>query len=126
MKNFITKFIFFFITLTGFSQNTTTISGYVKGKSEEPIKGVNIVLEKTQLTAITDSLGYFKISNVNTQVTDFFHQSQNLYLSKYLYNGFYEQIFVKRFGYHNLDPNFSAILLLILFQIIIFILLIKY
>ena len=64
MKNFITKFIFFFITLTGFSQNTTTISGYVKGKSEEPIKGVNIVLEKTQLTAITDSLGYFKISNV--------------------------------------------------------------
>jgi hypothetical protein len=63
----------------------------------------------------------FKISNVNTQVTDFFHQSQNLYLSKYLYNGFYEQIFVKRFGYHNLDPNFSAILLLILFQIIILI-----
>jgi hypothetical protein len=64
MKNLITNFIFFFISIIGFSQNTTTISGYVKGKSEEPIKGVNIYVEKTQLGAITDSLGYFKILDV--------------------------------------------------------------
>lgn len=64
MKNFLKNFIFIFIPLFGFSQNTTTISGYVKGKSEEPLKGVNIYLEKTQLGALTDSLGYFKILNV--------------------------------------------------------------
>lgn len=64
MKNVITNCIVFFISALAFSQNTTTISGYVKGRSEEPIKGVTIYLEKTKLTAITDSLGYFKISEV--------------------------------------------------------------
>jgi hypothetical protein len=62
----------------------------------------------------------FKISNVNTQVSDFYHQSLSLYLYEYLYTGFYEQLFVKRFGFHNLDPNFTAILFLMLSQILIF------
>lgn len=64
MKNVITNCIIFFISVIGFSQNTTTISGYVKGRSEEPIKSVTIYLEKTKLTAITDTLGYFKISDI--------------------------------------------------------------
>lgn len=84
MKNPIINFIIFFISLIGFSQNTTTISGYVKGKSEEPIKGVTITLEKTKLVVETDSLGYFKISDVrpsnyNITASRFGYESQTIF-----------------------------------------------
>jgi outer membrane receptor for ferrienterochelin and colicin len=64
MKNIFTNFIIFCIPFFGFSQITTSISGYVKGRSDEPIKGVTINLEKTKLSTITDSLGYYKILDV--------------------------------------------------------------
>ena len=50
----------------------------------------------------------FKISNVGGG------EFNNLYLVNYLSLGFHEIINVKRFGYHNLDVNYSAILLMMI------------
>lgn len=62
MKNY---FLFIFIIpIIGWSQVSTSITGYVKGKSDEPISGVTVNLIGTQLTAITDSLGIYKIMNI--------------------------------------------------------------
>lgn len=62
MKNLI--FLIIIFPIAAFTQNTTSISGYVKDKVENPIQDVNVIIEGTQLGAITDSLGYYKIENI--------------------------------------------------------------
>lgn len=84
MKRFLLQSIVFLISISCFSQINTSISGYVKGKSEEPLFGVNITLEGTQQGATTDSLGYYKISDVkpsNYNITASFlgYESQTIF-----------------------------------------------
>lgn len=81
------KKLLFLLTLIpwiGFTQNNATISGYVKGKSDEPLQGVTITIEGTSLGAITDNMGFYKISNIspsNYNITASFvgYESQTIF-----------------------------------------------
>ncbi len=61
-----TILLLFLFPVFVFAQNTGAISGYVKGKSDEPLSGAKVLLEGTSLSAVTDSTGYYKISEVPT------------------------------------------------------------
>jgi hypothetical protein len=99
MKTF-KNFIFIFIPLFGFSQNTTTISGYVtKENLKSHLKG-KYLFEKTQLGVPTDSLGYFKILNVKPQIT--ISPLQLLGMSQTIFNAI-----IKSVG--NQEYNFTLI-----------------
>jgi outer membrane receptor for ferrienterochelin and colicin len=66
-KHIIMNKLLLFLTLlplVAISQNSATISGYVKGKAEQPLEGVSIIIEGTQLGTITDNAGFFRITNV--------------------------------------------------------------
>lgn len=43
---------------------TGTLSGYVKDKSDQPLPGVNVILEGTTMGAATDVTGYYQINNI--------------------------------------------------------------
>lgn len=84
MKKFVLVTFVFLMSCSCFSQVKTSISGYVKGKSEEPIFGVNIIIEGSGKNAITDSLGYFNISeiipsNYNITATRVGYESQTIF-----------------------------------------------
>lgn len=64
MKSIFTQTIVLLFTMLSYSQIKTSISGYVKGKSEEPIIGASVALEGTNLIAVTDSTGFYKISDI--------------------------------------------------------------
>lgn len=64
MKTKIILVIVLLHTITSLSQVKTSITGYVLGKSNEPIIGANIIIDGTELGSITDSLGYYKINNI--------------------------------------------------------------
>jgi len=52
-------------TTASFAQNTGSLSGYVTdGKTEEPIVGAAVLLEGTQLGAVTDIDGFYQIQNI--------------------------------------------------------------
>lgn len=60
----ISSFLFIFISISSFSQQ---ISGYVyDAKFDHPLPDVNITLDGESIGAKTDSLGFFKISKVQT------------------------------------------------------------
>ncbi len=49
-------------------QSTGTINGYVRdARTQESIPGATVILQETQLGAITDANGYFSIKNVPTE-----------------------------------------------------------
>lgn len=64
MKKHLITLAFIIISVASFAQVKTTISGFVKGKSEEPIPGANVFIEGTLLGAISDSTGFYKIVEI--------------------------------------------------------------
>ncbi|MFA9290346.1 MAG: carboxypeptidase-like regulatory domain-containing protein, partial [Solirubrobacteraceae bacterium] len=76
-----------------------TITGYCTGKSQEPLAGITISIEGTNLNAISNEKGFYSISNVKPGTYNF-TASGNDYLSFTLFN-----IIVKSVG--NAEINFS-------------------
>ena len=93
--------VFFFLLLNSFiafSQNFGQLSGKIlDSKTQLPIEGVNILLEGSQIGAITDKDGYFNIENINPKTYNI-SISHIGYQSKTLFN-----IIVKKFGTPNIQ-----------------------
>lgn len=84
MRTFLSVLIMLFSSIFIYAQVKTSVSGYVNGKSEEPIVGANVILEGTNLGTTTDSLGYYKISdiipaNYNITVSISGYETQTIY-----------------------------------------------